>query len=32
MTLITDRKSLNKLIKQYEEEQGINPKTLKKQK
>ena len=32
MTLITDRKSLNKLIKQYEQEQGINPKTLKKQK
>ena len=32
MTLITDRKSLNKLIKQYEQEQGINPKILKKQK
>lgn len=32
MTLITNRKLLNKLIKQYEEEQGINPKILKKQK
>lgn len=30
MTLITDRKSLNKLIKQYEHEQEITPKILKK--
>ena len=32
MTLLTDRKSLTKLINQYEYEQGITPKVLKKQK
>lgn len=32
MNLITDRKSLNKLVNQYEYEQEINPKVLKKQK
>ena len=32
MTLLTDRKSLTKLISQYEYEQGITPRTLKKQK
>lgn len=32
MTLLTDRKTLTKLINQYEYEQGITPKTLKKQK